>query len=102
MYVGQHRSWDDTNPGMEAVSSPTYAATMRQIEDLVKTLLPPGQYLYHLDVVVASRSATDTTKGSYQRFPAVGSDPLLSVGALTVTLDELRVSLNPGLDLRQH
>ena len=87
---------------MEAVS-PTYAAVMHQIEELVRDhLLPSGVYLYHLDLVLAVRSTTDTTKGNFQRLPMPGSDPLLSAGALLATLDELRVELNPRLDLRSN
>ena len=100
--MATHRrpSWDEgTNPGMVA---PSYEHTMRQIEKLVETLLPEGQMLYHLDVVVATRSVTDATQGDFRRFPAPGADPLLSMGALLATLDELRVRLNPNLDLRRN
>lgn len=93
-------SWEE--PTEPVVASSTYDTTMRQIEDLARTLLPEGQILYHLDLVVAVRSVADPTHGSYQRFPAPGSDPLLSAGALLATLDELRVSLNPRLDLRRN
>lgn len=80
-----------------AAPSATYEATMREIEDLVARLLPPGASLYHLDIVLAVRLLDDPRNGHYQRFPMPGSDPLTSLGALVATTDELRVALNPRL-----
>jgi hypothetical protein len=77
--------------------STDYARTMRQIEELVATLLPAGMSLYHLDLVVAVRHLDSPGNGHFQRLPMPGSDPLTSLGALVATTDELRVQLNPRL-----
>lgn len=72
---------------------------MAKIEELLTVLVPDGEYITHVDVIVATRSMTDSRRGSYQRFPAPGADPLMSLGALLASLDELRVRLNPNLAL---
>lgn len=77
----------------------TYAQTMREIEELVATIVPPGHMITHLDVVVATRSIDNPRNGGFQRFPAPGADPLMSMGVMLATLDELRVRLNPNLDV---
>jgi hypothetical protein len=74
---------------------------MRQIEELVGTLLPEGHMIYHLDVCVATRRIDNPSNGAFRRFPGVGTDPLLSGGVLMFLLDELRVRMNPNLDLRR-
>jgi hypothetical protein len=82
------------------VPASTYERTMNQVEELVATLVDDGQVITHLDVCVTTRSVTDTTKGDFRRFPAPGADPLMSTALLLVLLDELRVRLNPNINLK--
>lgn len=81
------------------VPGATYEQVMAQIENLVASLLP-GQHVYHLDLLVATRSLDDPSHGDFRRLPAPGSDPLMSGALMLFLLDELRVRMNPRLDLR--
>jgi len=68
----------------------------KEIDTLVRELVPPGEMVVHIDVCVTTRPTSDMDGVLFRRYSVPGPDPLCSI----VMLDVLRKRLSKQLRRR--
>lgn len=70
------------------------ARRAQDVDDAIRALVPPDEYVTHYDLVVSTRAVDDPSKIRSHRYAMVGADPEVSLGKMLAAVDRLRLRLS--------